>query len=43
MIPGLPYIVAYELERTPGGQERVVILHVIHDTRNWPPEEWPQS
>ncbi|MDX8524612.1 type II toxin-antitoxin system RelE/ParE family toxin [Mesorhizobium sp. MSK_1335] len=38
----LPYIVAYAL-RPIAGRESVVILHVIHTSRDWPPEEWPNS
>lgn len=40
-ITGLPYIIAYEL-REIAGQESVVIVHVIHTSRDWPAEEWPQ-
>ncbi|RJT33485.1 type II toxin-antitoxin system RelE/ParE family toxin [Mesorhizobium waimense] len=36
----LPYIIAYEL-RPIGGREGVVILHIIHTSRDWPLEEWP--
>ncbi|TIR25764.1 MAG: type II toxin-antitoxin system RelE/ParE family toxin [Mesorhizobium sp.] len=36
----LPYIVAYTL-RPIGGRESVIILRVIHTSRDWPPEEWP--
>ncbi len=39
-ISRLPYIIAYEL-RPIGGRESVVILHVVHTSRDWPPEEWP--
>jgi plasmid stabilization system protein ParE len=37
----LPYIIAYQL-RPIAGRESVVILHVIHAARDWPPEGWPQ-
>ena len=36
----LPYIIAYEL-RTIAGRECVVIVRVIHTSRDWPAEEWP--
>ena len=35
-----PYIIAYEL-RDVAGRESVVIVRVIHTSRNWPAEEWP--
>lgn len=37
----LPYIIAYALSER-AGREIVVILHVIHTSRDWPDEEWPQ-
>ena len=36
----LPYIIAYEL-RDVEGRESVVIVRVIHTSREWQPEEWP--
>jgi len=36
----LPYIIVYEL-RTIAGRECVVIVRVIHTSRDWPAEEWP--
>ncbi|WP_027035786.1 type II toxin-antitoxin system RelE/ParE family toxin [Mesorhizobium ciceri] len=36
----LPYIIAYEL-RPIAGRQSVVILRVIHTSRDWPSEEWP--
>jgi plasmid stabilization system protein ParE len=41
-VAGLPYIVACALQTLPDGSERIVILHVIHGARNWPPGEWPK-
>ena len=41
-LPGLPYILAYEIVPRPGGGEVVAILHVIHGARDWPAEEWPK-
>jgi plasmid stabilization system protein ParE len=40
VLPGLPYILAYEVVTLAEG-EVVAILHVIHGARHWPPEEWP--
>ena len=39
-VPRLPYIIAYEL-RPITGRESVVIVRVIHTSRDWPAEEWP--
>ena len=36
----LPYIIAYEL-RPIAGRESVVILRVIHTSRDWPDDDWP--
>ncbi|TPN01602.1 type II toxin-antitoxin system RelE/ParE family toxin [Mesorhizobium sp. B2-1-3A] len=36
----LPYIIAYEL-RPIAGRESVVIVRIIHTSRDWLPEEWP--
>ena len=41
-VGGLPYIIAYALEATPTGDERIVILRVIHGARNWRQGEWPK-
>ena len=35
-----PYIIAYAL-RPIAGRETVVIVRVIHTSRDWPSEEWP--
>jgi plasmid stabilization system protein ParE len=42
-VTGLPYIVAYALHPLAEGGEAVVILHVIHTSRNWPKESWPED
>jgi toxin ParE1/3/4 len=39
-VHGLPFILAYSVERG-GPKDTMVILHVIHTSRNWPDEEWP--
>ena len=36
----LPYIIAYEL-REIGHPESVVIVRVIHTSRDWQDEDWP--
>ena len=43
VLPGLPYILAYEIAGRPEGGETVAILHVIHGARDWPAEEWPKD
>ncbi len=40
LVPGLPYILAYEIASRPEG-ELIAILHVIHGARDWPVGEWP--
>jgi plasmid stabilization system protein ParE len=42
IVVGLPYIVAYAIEPRADGSERIVILRVIHDARDWKPGEWPK-
>jgi plasmid stabilization system protein ParE len=42
VVLGLPYVIAYALETTADGDERVVIVHVIHTSRDWPPGRWPK-
>lgn len=39
VVPRLPYILAYAIEEA---HRRVVILHVIHGARDWPPGRWPR-
>ena len=43
VLPGLPYILAYEILPRPEGGELVAILHVIRGARDWPAEEWPKG
>jgi toxin ParE1/3/4 len=35
-VRGLPYIIAYALQRRPRGEECVVVLRVIPGARDWP-------
>ena len=39
-VGGLPYVVAYGIDRR-GGEELVVVLCVIHTARDWREGEWP--
>jgi toxin ParE1/3/4 len=39
-VGGLPYVIAYAIDRT-GADEVVVVLHVIHTSRDWREGEWP--
>lgn len=39
-VGGLPYVIAYAIDRT-GTAEVVVVLHVIHTARDWREGEWP--
>jgi plasmid stabilization system protein ParE len=41
LIVGLPYILAYAIDRRPSRPERIVILRVIHGRRHWPEGNWP--
>jgi plasmid stabilization system protein ParE len=42
VVTGLPYIIAYALNDTPGGAD-LVVLHIIHGARDWPEGEWPED
>lgn len=39
VVPRLPYILAYAIDEA---HKNVVILHVIHGARDWPPGQWPK-
>lgn len=41
VVPGLPYILAYEIIIATDGDELVAILHVVHMARDWPEGRWP--
>jgi plasmid stabilization system protein ParE len=41
-VKDLPYIITYALQPMPGGDERVVVVRVIHGARDWPDGEWPK-
>ena len=43
VLPGLPYIIAYEKHPQMNGDEMIVILHIIHGARDWPRERWPET
>jgi plasmid stabilization system protein ParE len=38
-VSNFPYVIAYALDAL---RERVVILHIIHTSRNWPKAQWPK-
>jgi len=40
-VTGLPYVIAYAL-MPHNGVEAVAIVRVIHTSRDWPNEGWPQ-
>jgi len=40
-VTGLPYIIAYTISHT-SGEEAVVIVRVIHTSRDWRAEAWPE-
>ena len=40
-VTGLPYVVAYALDVNPDGTEAIVILRIIHTSRDWKPGAWP--
>ena len=41
-VPGLPYVVAYELDDTSPDDPALVVLRIIHTARNWPSDAWPE-
>jgi toxin ParE1/3/4 len=41
-VAGLPYVIAYAIEAEAGG-ECIVILHIIHTSREWPAGRWPEG
>jgi toxin ParE1/3/4 len=41
-VGGLPYIIAYAIDRSEGA-ETIVVLHVIHTARDWREREWPKT
>jgi toxin ParE1/3/4 len=40
-VTGRPYLIAYAIDTSPDGGDRIVILRVIHTARNWPSGRWP--
>lgn len=38
---GLPYVIAYAITMQEG-REFISVLRVIHTSRNWPADEWPE-
>jgi len=39
IVPRLPYVLAYAIDEA---DNSVVMLHVIHGARDWPPGQWPR-
>jgi plasmid stabilization system protein ParE len=37
LVRGLPYIIAYSIEATDGGET----ISILHTARNWPDGDWP--
>ncbi len=42
-VSGVPYILVYAIDAADNGDERVVILRVIHMPRDWPAGKWPAA
>src|ERR1700761_9365009 len=40
-VVGVPYIIAYAVDRGSREEETVVILRIIHSSRDWKPGSWP--
>ncbi len=40
-VTGLSYIIAYAITQTSGAEE-IAIVRVIHTSRDWSAEEWPE-
>ena len=41
VVSDLPYILAYAIDEKTSGQQRIVILRVIHTSRRWNAGGWP--
>jgi plasmid stabilization system protein ParE len=41
-VRGLPYIIAYAVDRS-GEIEEIVVVHVIHSARDWREGKWPEK
>jgi toxin ParE1/3/4 len=42
-VAGQPYIIAYALlPRDDGGADDILILRIVHTSRDWPPGRWPR-
>jgi plasmid stabilization system protein ParE len=42
-VVGQPYVIAYTLlPREDGAADDVVILRIVHTSRDWPPGHWPR-
>ena len=43
VVSGLPYIIAYALERSAAGDEVLAVLRIVHGARHWPEGGWPDE
>ncbi len=43
VVRGLPYLIAYSIETPPVDGEIVLVLRVIHGSRNWASGAWPSE
>jgi toxin ParE1/3/4 len=42
LITGQPYIIVYSLlPRDDGGEDELIIMRIVHTSRDWPPGRWP--
>ena len=41
VVSGLPYIIAYALERSAAGEDVLAVLRIVHGARYWPEGGWP--
>lgn len=42
-VVGQPYVIAYTLlRRDDGAVDDILILRIVHTSRNWPPGRWPR-
>jgi plasmid stabilization system protein ParE len=43
LVVGQPYIIVYSLHPSDdGGEDDLVIMRIVHTSRDWPPESWPR-
>ena len=43
LVVGQPYIIVYSLHPSDdGGEDDLVIMRIVHTSRDWPPGRWPR-